>query len=56
MIRKICSAVAIVLQIRLNLSMLSQDKDTRVVRVPVGYRLMLTAGLPGPLRHIPRAA
>ena len=26
----------------MNLSMLSQDKDTRVVRVPVGYRLMLT--------------
>ena len=53
MIRKICSAVAILLQIRLNLSMLSQDKDTRVVRVPVGYRLMLTASLPHPLRHIP---
>lgn len=53
MIRKIRSAVAILLQIRLNLSMLSQDKDTRVVRVPVEYRLMLTASLPHPLRHIP---
>ena len=37
-------------EIRLYLSMLSQDKDTRVVRVPVGYRLMLTGSRNGDRR------